>query len=57
MTKFFKKSKKSFFGIIWAMFAQIWRKKNFPGKELGQLLNIPIIYHGAKTLKKVTTHS
>ena len=33
MTKFFKKSKKTIFGPLWALFAQIWANMNFPGKK------------------------
>ena len=59
MTKFFKKSKKNLFlGPFWAIFAQIWTKNDFFWKnELGQFLNIPIIYHCAKNQKKLTSHS
>ena len=53
MTKFFKQFILGSFG---AVLVQIWRKMNFPKKELCQFLNIPIIYHGAKNLKKLTTH-
>ena len=34
MTKFFKKSKNPILRAFWAFFAQIWAKKNFPGKNL-----------------------
>ena len=42
---------------ILAFFAQIWAKMNFSGKKLSQFLNIPIIYHNAKNLKKPICYS
>ena len=33
MPEFFKKSKKTHFGVIWGLFAQIWAKMNFLGKR------------------------
>ena len=33
MTKFFKKSKKTYFGPFSALFARIWAKMNFPGDK------------------------
>ena len=53
MTKFFKKSKKPYFGAILDSFCPGMGEKEFPWKKgLGQFLNIPIIYHGARNLKK-----
>ena len=52
MTKFFKQFKKpTILGPLWALFAQIWAKMNFPGK-MGSV-DIPIIYHRAKNQKKL----
>ena len=34
ITKFFKKSKKPYFGAFWALCAQIWAKMNFSGKKV-----------------------
>ena len=52
MTKFFKQFKKpTILGPLWALFAQIWAKMNFPGKKGS--VDIPIIYHRAKNQKKL----
>ena len=53
MTKFFKKSKKPFFGAILDSVCPNLRKNEISWKkELCQFLNITIIYHRAKTQKK-----
>ena len=58
MIKFSHKSKKSYFGVILGNFCPNLEKNEFSWKKgLWQFLNIPIIYHGAKNLKKLTTHS
>ena len=49
MTKFSKISKKTYLGAIWALFAQIWAKMNFPGKKGS---DIPITYHRSKNPDK-----
>ena len=52
MTKFFKKSKKLYFGVIWGNFSPNLGKNEFSWKKgLYQLLIIPIIYLGGKILK------
>ena len=52
MTKFFKKCKKPYFGVIWGNFSPSLGENEFSWKKgLCQFLNIPIIYHGAKILK------
>ena len=57
MTKRFKKSEKSYFGAILGSFCPNLEKNEFSSKKgFRQFLNIPIIYRGAKNLKKVTTH-
>ena len=57
MTEFFKISKKSCFGAILANFCLNVMKNNFFWKkDLCKFLNIPMIYHGTKSLKKVTPH-
>ena len=58
MTQFFKKQKNPILGVFWTPFAQIWAKKEFSReKGLYQFLNNPIIYHGPKNRKKLTSHS
>ena len=66
MTKFFKKSndkifqkiQRLYFGVIWSNFSPNLGENEFSWKKgLCQFVNIPIIYHGAKNLKKLTTHS
>ena len=58
MTKFFKKSKKPYFGVTSGNFCPNLGKNEFSWKKaLWQFLNIPIIYHVAKNLEKLTTHS
>ena len=60
MTKFYKKSKKPYFGAMWPFwnflpkFGQKWI---FVEKSLSQFLNIAIIYHRAKNQKKLICHS
>ena len=58
MATFFKKSKNPNFGAILSNFYPNLGKNEFSWKKgLCQFLNILIIYHGAKNLRKVTTHS
>ena len=58
MTKFFKKSKKLWFGGILHPFRPNLDKNEFSWKKgLYQFLNIPIIYHRAKSQKKLISHS
>ena len=58
MATFFKKSKNPNFGAILSNFYPNLGKNEFSWKKgLCQFLNIPVIYHGAKNLRKVTTHS
>ena len=58
MTKFFKKSKKPYFGAILGPFFQDLGKNEFSWKKgLCQFLNIPIIYHHAENQKKIISHS
>ena len=53
MTKFFRKCKKSYFGTILSPFSLNLGKNEFSWKNvLCQFLNIPIIYHRAKIMKK-----
>ena len=55
MTDFFKKSKKSYFGVIFGTFCPNLGKKIFSWKKgLCQFLDIPILYHCAKNQKKTT---
>ena len=57
MRKFFKTSKKLCFGVILSNFCPNLKKNEFSWKKgLCQFLNNPIIFHGAKNLKKITTH-
>ena len=56
MTKFFKKSKKPYFGAILGTF-NLGQKEISRKKELCQVLNIPIIYHLSKNQKKQMSHS
>ena len=51
MTKFFKKSKKPYFGAILGTF-NLGQKEISRKKELCQVLNIPIIYHLSKNQNK-----
>ena len=56
MTKFFKKSKKSYFRVIWDKFSPNLGENELSCKKgLCQFLNILIIYHGAKILEMLTT--
>ena len=49
MTKFVKKSKKTYFGVILDPFCANLGKNEFSWKKgLGKFLNIPIIYHCTK---------
>ena len=58
MTKFFKKSNKSYFGLILGLFCPNLGKKKFSWKkELCQFLNIGIIYHCAKNQLNLMNHS
>ena len=58
MTKFFKKSKKTYFGAILGPFCPNLGKNEFSFKKgLCQFLNIPIIYSFAKSQKKLMSHS
>ena len=50
----FQKVQKILFGGHFGHFIQISGKMNFPEKNGCQFLNIPIVYHGAKNLKKIT---
>ena len=53
MAKFFKKSKKPYFGTIWGPFCPTLGKNEFSWKKgLCQFLDIPIIYHRAKNQKR-----
>ena len=57
MTKFFKKSKKPYFGVILDPFCPNLSKNEFSReKGLCQFLDIPIIYHHAKNQKKLMNH-
>ena len=52
-TKFFKKSKKTYFGAILGLFSLNLGKNEFCWKKgLCQFLNIPLIYYRAKSQKK-----
>ena len=60
MVKFFKKSKKPYFGAMWPFWSFLTKsgqKWIFLQKRLCQFLNIPIIYHRAKIQKKLICHS
>ena len=57
MTKFFKKSKKPYFGAILGPFYPNLRKNEFCWKKGCQFLKLPIIYHHTKNKKKLMTHS
>ena len=49
MTKFLKKFKKTYFGVILDAFSQNAGKNEFSRKKgLFQFVNIPIIYHHTK---------
>ena len=55
MAKFFKKSKKTYFGPFWALFARIWAKMNFPGDKGSvcfQLISYSNYYIDIKNQKK-----
>ena len=51
MTKFFKKSKKPYFGAILDFYPNVGKNKFSWKKWLCQFLNIPIIYHRQKSEK------
>ena len=53
MTKFFKNSKKPYFGAMWPFWPKFGQKGIFLEKRLCQFLNIPSIYHHAKNQKKL----
>ena len=58
MTKFFKKSKNPNFGAILGNFCpNLGKNESSWKKGLCQFLNNPIMYHGAKNLRRVTTRS
>ena len=58
MTKFFKKSKKPYFGVILDPFCPNLGKNEFSWKKgLCQFLDIPIIYYRAKIRKNYRTIS
>ena len=53
MTKYFKKSKKTYFESILGLFCPNLGKNEFSQKTgICQILNIPIIYHRTKTHTK-----
>ena len=55
MTKFLKKLKKIYFGVILDAFSQNAGKNEFSRKKgLFQFVNIPIIYHHTKKNQKKT---
>ena len=51
--KLMTKSKKPYFGAMWPFWPKYGQKYIFLGKRRCQFLNIPIIYHRAKNLKKL----
>ena len=53
MAKFFKNSKKPYFGAMWPFWAKFGQKWIFLEKRLCQFLNIPSIYHHAKNQQKL----
>ena len=58
MSKFFKKSKKPYFGAILGLFCPYLGKNEFSWKKvLCQFLNIPIVYYHTKNQKKLITDS
>ena len=58
MTKFFKNSKKTYFGGILDTFCPNLEKNKFSWKKgLCQFLDIPLIYLRAKNQKKLISHS
>ena len=58
MTKFFKRSKKTYFGAILGPFFTNLSKNNFSRKKrLCQFLNIPFTYHHTKNQKHLMSHS
>ena len=58
MTKFFKESKKPYFGAILDPFPQNLGKNKFSWeKGLYQFSNITIIYNRAKNQRKLMSHS
>ena len=57
MTKFLKKSKRTYYGAILGPFYPNLRKNEFSWKrELCQFLDFPIIYHRAKNQKKLLSN-